>query len=145
MRKLSLLLVFLSVTALAEGFPGYMKGGKIAVTLKDGKAYSYSSDEYMVVPRRKKAKPKKEDEVQVLAKAPAAYVEPKARPNSLRFYGGAGPSGLSATTGTTSVKVSQDWGPVFGLGYGRKISERFSLEAEGFSNLTGVLGLGWAF
>lgn len=51
MKYLILLLVMFSTAAFASDAPSYMKDGTITVTLKDGKSYTFSSNEYMVVKR----------------------------------------------------------------------------------------------
>ena len=51
MKKLFLCIMFVSLSATAEEIPEYMKDGTITVTLKDGKQYTYSTNEYKVVKR----------------------------------------------------------------------------------------------
>ena len=59
------LLVFANVAIANEEVPKYLKGGTITVTLKSGKKYSFSSDEYFV---SKRGQPKQEVKIPVLAK-----------------------------------------------------------------------------
>lgn len=63
MKKLAMIFTMLfSVSALAVGpAPEFLKGGVITVTLKNGKTYTYSADEYAVV-KRGEDSPKKEVE-----------------------------------------------------------------------------------
>ena len=43
--------------SFAQSTPEYLKGGEITVTLKDGKSYKFSADEYAVVKRNTKSAP----------------------------------------------------------------------------------------
>lgn len=43
--------LLLSLSATAQNVPNYLKDGTITVTLKSGKTYNFSSNEYMVVKR----------------------------------------------------------------------------------------------
>lgn len=80
MKNLSFILmitafmVFLGNVAFADEMPGYLKDGEIVVTLKNGKQYKYSSNEYMVVKRGAK---KKVDLTQPAQKAPENLISVK--------------------------------------------------------------------
>jgi len=64
------LVTMMSTSALAQEVPKYLKDGKITVTLKNGKTYEYSANEYMVVKRKDKATPTK-----IVAAAPVVTDE----------------------------------------------------------------------
>ncbi len=51
----TLLALSLSLSAFAEEVPSYLKDGTITVTLKNGKQYTFSANEYKVVKRGDKA------------------------------------------------------------------------------------------
>lgn len=53
---LTIALVLSSLSVFAEDIPTYLKDGVITVTLKDGKQYTFSANEYKVVKRGSKAK-----------------------------------------------------------------------------------------
>lgn len=55
MKYLTLALILFSTSVYSE-IPEYMKDGVITVTLKDGKQYTFSANEYKVVKRGSKAK-----------------------------------------------------------------------------------------
>lgn len=135
----------IAASAVAADLPGYMRDGKIVVTLKDGKSYEFSVNEYMVV-RRGSGQAKAEQQAEEVAPRKQAEEGPVAAgPNAVKVYGGVGPSDLKVATGATSVTIDQDYGPVLGLGYSRQLSRRISLDAVGLSNKTGLLGLGYSF
>lgn len=57
MKYLLTIALFLSsLSVFAEDIPAYLKDGVITVTLKDGKQYTFSANEYKVVKRGRKAK-----------------------------------------------------------------------------------------
>ena len=69
--------------------------------------------------------------------------------NRLALYGGFGPSGLDRSdtsySTVTSVVVDQDYTGVFGIGYSRNITNRFSLGGIAFTNNSYVLSFGLDF
>lgn len=54
MKKLITLAFLFTINSFAAEVPDYLKDGTITVTLKDGKAYTFSANEYMVVKRESK-------------------------------------------------------------------------------------------
>lgn len=146
MKKLIIsVLLLVGFGVYASDMPSYMKDGKITVTLKDGRKYEFSTNEYMVVKREGP----KDVVIEVdgegkrtVHQSPAIVV---GGPNTVKAFGGAGPSGIKVTTGPTSVTIEQDYGAIYGLGYSRQLNKRWSLEAVGLSNKTGLLGLGYSF
>ncbi len=66
--KLIIAMLLMTLSAMASEVPAYLKDGTITVTLKNGKQYTFSANEYMVVKRGAKS-PKLEmaqKEVEVL-------------------------------------------------------------------------------
>ena len=51
MKKLLILMTLFTLTVKAEEIPNYLKDGEIIVKLKNGKTYTYSTNEYKVVKR----------------------------------------------------------------------------------------------
>lgn len=51
MKKLLILMALFTSTVNAEEIPKYLKDGEITVKLKNGKTYTYSTNEYKVVKR----------------------------------------------------------------------------------------------
>lgn len=137
MRKLILLLALFSISAQADQF----------TVTRNGKTSTFDSEEYVVVKRRKGPKPAPKAEVK-----PAPCPEPKVvvqpapvRKNTVKLYGGVGPSTYKTRVEGSTMHISQDYDPLFGVGYSRKVSERWSVEAIGLSNYTGILGVGYDF
>ena len=139
------LVAVIGVTAYAGEMPGYLKGATITVTLENGKTYEFAAEEYMVVKRHSETDVVVEIDEEgnrTVYQAPAMAV---AGPNSIKAFGGAGPSGLKASVDGSKAVIDQDYGLVYGLGYSRQLNHRWSLEAVGLSNKTGLLGLGYSF
>jgi len=78
MKKLAMIVTMLfSASALAVGpAPEFLKGGVITVTLKNGKTYTYSADEYAVVKRGAKKAEKQDEETQKETKEVVAQTAP---------------------------------------------------------------------
>ena len=73
-----------SIPAMAVGpAPKELQGGVITVTLKDGKTYTFSSDEYAVVKRGSAPSAATEEEKQVAKQVPAAPEAEKRHKNIL--------------------------------------------------------------
>lgn len=66
---LTIALVLSSLSVFAEDIPTYLKDGVITVTLKDGKQYTFSTNEYKVV--------KRDSETKKLIEKLQAVAEPK--------------------------------------------------------------------
>lgn len=137
----SIVALAISTTALASDVPEYMRGGKIVVTLKDGKSYEFSTDEYMVVRRHATAPPTTEAPVQVVERSSRS----EETRNVITAFIGSGAGGLQTQHNPSSVTINSRQVGVFGFGFSRRISELFSVQAVGLSNRTGVLGLGVNF
>lgn len=65
--------------------------------------------------------------------------------NRIRLLGGIGPFNTDLDRKSNVAVFSMSYGPLFGVGYTRYLSPKWSLEFEALSNLTGVLGLGYGF
>ena len=139
---IALLLGFASMVSYAEEAPAYMKDGKIVVTLKSGKTYEYSTNEWMVVRRgAKKLVP-----VDVAASPDQRhFAEPEHNKNRVRLMGGIGPVGLKDQQIGSRLHIETKYGLVGGLGYDRQISNKFSLGVAGYTNGTARLGVGLDF
>ena len=119
MKNLIILVTLLfSVSALAK--PKYLEGATVTVTLKNGKTYTYSSEEMAVVKRDNMKLP-------VVAQTLKAIKEKKIVPNKLnRIYitAGVGNSGrLETETDGSRYKTGIKRGEVFGVGIQRKINK----------------------
>lgn len=151
MKKLILILslVTLSLNAFGQETPAYLKDGVITVTLKSGKSYTFSANEYAVVSR--KAKPS----IPVLApiaqtEAPAA--SPKQSPaapeykNRISLVIGHGLNGKqSVSSGPNTVDVEQKKGAVGGVILQRDLNREYHIMGGGMTNQTFFLGVGKGF
>jgi hypothetical protein len=72
MKYLTIILALISISAFSQEVPKYLQDGVITVTLKSGKVFTYSANEYAVV-RRGSKKPEVKIELAeaVPTKAPA--------------------------------------------------------------------------
>lgn len=66
--KLFLLGLLISSTVFAQQVPDFMKDGVITVKLKNGKTYSFSTNEYKVVSRKSQVKAVKPDSLPIITK-----------------------------------------------------------------------------
>ena len=133
--KLFLGLLFIeSTTVMAEEPPKFLKDATIVVLLKDGTKAEFSANQWKVVPRLDKQ-----------TKVDKMIVKETEQKNRLRVMGGVGPDGFSTSKSDKEITVKDKNEPVFGLGYERKISKRFSLGGQVISNGTYTLDLGVDF
>lgn len=65
--------------------------------------------------------------------------------NRIRLLGGIGPFNTDLLKQQSKAIFSMSYGPVFGLGYTRYLSPRWSLELDVLSNFSGVVGVGYGF
>lgn len=79
MKSALLLALLISVPAIAQVTPAYLKDATITVKLKNGKEYTYSANEYAVIKRgaEKKIELADKGEVKVEKSAPASEVQTK--------------------------------------------------------------------
>lgn len=122
-----------------EEVPAYLKDSVITVTLKDGKVYTFSGNEYKVVRRGSKAKPV-EAELQKVT-----IVNHVRKRNRLVVHGGMGFDGLDVSNLNNTVTVKQSKEPVFGISLSRDFDYDFSLSATVLTNQTYLLGVGQDF
>ncbi len=121
----------------------YMRDGVITVTLKDGKVYTFSLNEYKIV-RRGTSAPAIVKEVPVVTILQAVAVEE----SKTRFtlHGGYGPNGLKPRMLAPGVvEVTTTRGFLFGGTYSHKFTRELSWSFTGLSNGTGLLGVGYDF
>ena len=142
---IAVVLMLLFLTPLASA-----NDGVITVT-RSGKTATYSTDEYVVVKRRKGPRPVVK---QPVAPAPqkcpevvaAAPVEQKSeRKNTLTLYGGAGPGSHETSIKSSYLHIEDGYGFVMGLDYGRKLTDRWSIHGMGMTNGSLLLGGGYSF
>jgi hypothetical protein len=144
MKKLFFILI-LSSLVWGEEPPAYLKDGTITVTLKNGKQYEFSTNEWKVVPRRgdevaPEADEEDEDE--------PTYVEQSVRPagpNRVRLMAGVGPTGLKDSRSPGKIHVETDFGAVGGVGLDRSLTDRISINGSAYTNGTFSLGVGLDF
>ena len=142
MKNLIILVTLLfSVSALAQ--PKYLEGAVVTVTLKNGKTYSYTSEEMAVVPRANMMLP-------VVAQTMKALKEKKIVPNKLnRVYiiAGVGNTGdLETKTNGSRYKTEIEQGEVFGIGIQRKINKgKYNIGVQLQNNGTTSLTVGQDF
>jgi glucan biosynthesis protein len=115
-----------------------MKDAVITVTLKNGKTYQYSANEYKVVRRGSKAKT---PEVQVVTSEPAAPLNR----NRVQLHAGVGYKGFYTSVNSSDIIVKEKRVPVFGVSYFRLLNEDTSIGATVMSNGVYTLGVGKDF
>tara|TARA_R110000868_G_scaffold66014_4_gene196982 strand:- start:2258 stop:2689 length:432 start_codon:yes stop_codon:yes gene_type:complete len=133
-------LAFSVLPAMAEDIPAFLKDSEITVTLKNGKTYKFSGNEYKVVKRGSKAKLETQ-----LPGHNVVVINPARKRNRLTVHGGIGFDGLSTANSSNSVQVKQAKEPVFGLSLSRDFDYDFSLSATVLTNQTYLLGVGQDF
>lgn len=137
MKIIALLLC--SIIAFAEEIPSYMKDGTIIMTLKDGKKYTFSTNEYKVV-RRGSNKKKQDAAPSKKEESPVAQNK-----NRVRVMGGFGPAKLETTKNSDSATVRLKNDKVGGIGYDRLITDRVSIGGQAQSNGTYLFNIGLDF
>ena len=144
MKYILIALLLAATSVMAEEPPAFLKDASIVVTLKNGKQYLFSANQWKVVPRLdKETLVCTRDELKCTRDT--LDITETAMGNRVRFVGGFGPQGVDISKSATEITVSNKTEPVFGLGYDRKVSKRFSLGGQFISNGTYTLGLGLDF
>ena len=145
MKKL-MILMLLSIPAMAaEEIPAYMKDGTITVTLKSGKTYTYSLNEYKVV-KRGSGLPAGHEAIVELHKKVVELSENQQKKNRVRLMGGYGPSGkLESSVGASSATVKTETGVIGGVGYDRMLNKDISVGGQVQTNKTILLNVGKDF
>lgn len=150
MKFLNTTVIFLtafSLSAQAQKMPEYLRGAEIKVTLKNGKEYTFKSEEYAVVRRDGMGKTK-------AVRTQLAETTRKIKQKKLvknrknRVYGllGYGPTGgLNTSTNGQRYEIEHDNGAVYGVGYQRKVTEKVNLGVQIQSNETTSLSVGLDF
>jgi len=135
-------------TAYAQEVPSYLKDATITVTLKNGKTYSYSANEYFVAKRGQK-KSESSSPLGPVASEPAQKasqpVASSQNKNRIRAFGGVGPTGFSSSSNGSSLSVQTKSGAVGGVGYDRMVSDKVSVGGQAISNGTVTIGVGLDF
>lgn len=132
--KLFLSMISLMISAVsAEEAPAFLKDAEIKVTLKDGSTSSFSANEWKVVPRTDKRKPKA-----------IAKTENKNRVSVLGGFGATG-SVSDRKLAATKTRINTNESAVGGLQYQRKLDDRFSIGVQGQSNKTISVMIGLDF
>ncbi len=139
MKILILSLLFV-VPAFAEEVPEYLKDGVISVTLKDGKVYHFSSNEYKVVKRGNEA----EETLESVKLSQERVIEVQKK-NRVRVLGGVAPSGLDTSSSGNTVSVKNKTEGVAGAGYDRMLTDKISVGGAALTNGTYTLGVGYDF
>lgn len=132
----------------AHAMPKYLEGAEVTVTLKNGKKYTYKSEEMAVVKRDSMGQLAAAQHV--IKKVDEAFKKKKIIPNKKnRVYilGGVGNSGkMKTSTDGSRYKTQIDDGEVFGVGIQRKINDGdYNIGVQVQNNGTTSLSLGHDF
>lgn len=137
--------LFMLGKAFADEAPAYLKDGVVTVTLTDGKTYTFSSNEYAVVPREQMGESLPQEiieSVQRLSKLTAMK-------SAVKIYGGYGADGYSVSHTATGAKVKQSYGLNYGLGLQHSLTDTTFVDGILIFNQSGtqggLLGLGFKF
>lgn len=149
MKYLILFMTLFSVLAQADEMPAYMKNGVITVTLKDGKSYTFSSNEFMVVKRHAVAIPKVAEsptQNQPSSPAPAPAPREESYKNRVGLLLGYGLNGkINTSVGPSQVDVEQQKGVVGGVVLSHDLNKSYHIMGEALTNQTFLLGIGKGF
>lgn len=136
-------MALLALPAMADPKPKYLDGATVTVTLKDGKTYTFSSDQWKVVPRvETKAK---------LNKTKSLVVMEKKAKEKKKFHvtahAGIGYDGIKTirSKNKKQMEVIERRAPVFGISLGYDIFEEYHVMGSMFTNGTIVIGGGKDF
>lgn len=145
---LTIALVLISLSVFAEDIPTYLKDGVITVTLKDGKQYSFSANEYKVVKRGSKAKVEITNTKveQSKEKAPAQPTPPQEMSkNIVSFEVLKSSNGLTTSKNSNKVEVEETKKLGVGIQYQRNVYEDLFIGGRVDSNGGVGLSLGLGF
>lgn len=149
MKKLILILslVLMSQYAFSQETPAYLKDGTITVTLKNGKSYTFSSNEYAIVLRKPKSSMiipviGSVEEKPIVKQAPELPYY-KNRVSLLVGYGLTGQQSVSS--GPNHVDIEQKKGAVGGISLQRDLNKEYHIIGVGTTNQTFMLGVGKGF
>ncbi len=144
MKTLIKILALTSTLSIAQEMPAYMKGGTIGVLLRNGKTYTYSTDEYMVVKRGAKRAPEKVEDVENEEASPIVVVTlpaPAQKKNHVVLHGGVGRDGLDLKNNGATYEITERFEAVGGLTYCRDLEYSLGACATGLTNNTYLLGI----
>lgn len=127
MKYLTLLLGLFSLGTVAQEMPEWAKGGTVVFIDKNGQKHEFKAEEYKIVPRKQQAL-----ETRVVKVKP-----PRRNVFSLQY--GFGPHGLKTESVNGGTEVSQQYSPVLGIGYSRKVGEDRDLLLGGTVQTNGTV------
>lgn len=148
MKMITLLItvIMFSVQGFAADMPEYMKDGTITVTLKDGKTYKFSTNEYKVVKRESAKEETATVKETKVAKGPVSKQEKQADKYRLTLLAGYGYTGkLKETSSPSTVNVEQEQGLIGGLAGQVDVSKDVHLMGIIQTNQSFLLGIGKGF
>lgn len=145
MKYLIVLMSLLSMSAYAE-MPKYLKGATVTVTLKNGKTYTFKSEEHAVVPRNQMTKPTEIKMARKIIKQVEQKKLVKNKKNRVYILGGVGNTGsLETSTNGSTYETKNKRGVVGGVGYQRKINQDVNVGVQVQTNGTTSLSIGTDF
>lgn len=120
--------------------PKHLKGATIIVRTADGRESVVPAEKFKVVPR------KQQFIVNKTAVLHKTMCSAEVRKNRIGVAIGKGTKeGLDRSSTPNSETVSTKVGAVGSAQYQRLITERISLNVQGLTNETGLIGIGWDF
>lgn len=147
MKQLLTILITTVLTSFAYAQPAYLKDAVITVTLKNGKQYTYSANEYMVVKRGAVKKVDKESTGQTVTHVVVFSSEVKSsKKNRATLVVGYGPTGsLDNTDSASKTEIEAKDGVVGGVILSRDLNQDVHVSGAVLTNKTGLIGVGVGF
>lgn len=145
MKIIILSALFLSSVSFASDVPAYLKDGVITVTLTNGQTMTFSENEFKVVPRVNAVETKSHKTIVALHEKVKELSENQRKLNRVRAIGGIAPSGLNTATVANRAIVTNKLEPVYGIGYDRMLSKKWSIGGQALTNETFLINLGLDF
>lgn len=146
MKHFLIITMFLfSQVSMAADMPKYLKDGVITVTLKDGKTYTFSANEYKVVKRVDESEQQKPAPRHTEVATQNVESKSESLPYRLTLHGGLGMDGHAVHVSPNQVDVTERKAFVYGASLSGKISQKSSLGLTVLNNDTYLLGLGYDF
>ena len=138
--------LFIGYNTKAQEVPKALKDAVITVTLTNGKVYTFSANEWMVV-RRKKASEiaKIADDKKKAEDSDKKDSDKEVKRNRIAVHGGVGLLGLESSSNGSVVTIQEKTVPVFGISLSRLLTDKYSVTGTILSNRTFTLGLGLDF
>ncbi len=124
---------------ISTDVPSHLKGATITVTKADGTASTVPAEQFKVVPRKQQFITKHTQSGKIVS------CEGLSAKNRGRVMGGVGPNGLKDEKNGATVTIKSRQDAVWGLGYDRLLTEKFSVGGQAYTNGTFTLGLGVDF